>query len=169
MFEVASGQRRTLLGAPTGALLLAIGGLALAGTQGTSSGYRVSIVLELVCSAIALASAVFRARRSDPRRALVSGGEGRRVGSEMQLAVIDQGRGIPADQLAIVFERFAQVETDDARVKGGTGLGLTISRALVHLLGGRIWAESELGQGTTIRLTLPLVHPDEEGSADATD
>lgn len=74
MFEVASGQRRTLLGALTGALLLAIGGLALAGTQGTSSGYRVSIVLELVCSAIALASAVFRARRSDPRRALVSGG-----------------------------------------------------------------------------------------------
>lgn len=87
----------------------------------------------------------------------------------MQLAVIDQGRGIPADQLAIVFERFAQVETDDARVKGGTGLGLTISRALVHLLGGRIWVESELGQGTTIRLTLPLVHPDEKGSADATD
>ncbi|WP_425489950.1 ATP-binding protein [Nocardioides ungokensis] len=67
----------------------------------------------------------------------------------------DHGRGIPADKLESVFERFEQVDSSDARQKGGTGLGLAISRGIVERHGGRIWAESELGAGTTILFTLP--------------
>lgn len=69
--------------------------------------------------------------------------------------VRDEGRGIPSDQLALVFEPFAQVDSSDTREKGGTGLGLTISRAIVERHGGRIWAESREGRGTTMLFTIP--------------
>lgn len=69
--------------------------------------------------------------------------------------VRDQGRGIPADKLALIFERFGQVEADDALAKGGAGLGLTIARSLVEAHGGRMWVESELGRGSTFSFTLP--------------
>ncbi|MCW2791730.1 MAG: Two-component hybrid sensor and histidine kinase regulator, partial [Nocardioides sp.] len=69
--------------------------------------------------------------------------------------VLDQGRGIPADKLESIFERFEQVDSCDARQKGGTGLGLAISRSIVERHGGRIWAESEVGSGTTVLFTLP--------------
>ncbi len=71
------------------------------------------------------------------------------------LAVRDQGRGIPADQLESIFERFHQVEKSDARQKGGTGLGLAISRQIVRLHGGRIWAESN-GTGSTFHVRIPI-------------
>lgn len=71
-------------------------------------------------------------------------------------AVRDTGRGIPADQLESIFERFSQVDASDAREKGGTGLGLAIARDIVEGHGGRIWAESEEGKGTTFSFTLPL-------------
>lgn len=74
---------------------------------------------------------------------------------EVVFSVRDQGRGIPPDKLATIFERFQQVDSSDARQKGGTGLGLTISRGIVERHGGRIWAESEVGAGTTVRFTLP--------------
>ena len=67
----------------------------------------------------------------------------------------DDGRGIPADKLEAIFERFEQVDSSDARQKGGTGLGLAISRGIVERHGGRIWAESEVGVGTTVLFTLP--------------
>ncbi|WP_298513821.1 response regulator, partial [uncultured Nocardioides sp.] len=69
--------------------------------------------------------------------------------------VSDDGRGIPADKLEAIFERFQQVDSSDTRQKGGTGLGLAISKSIVERHGGRIWAESELGVGTTIHFTLP--------------
>lgn len=69
--------------------------------------------------------------------------------------VRDQGRGIPADKLESVFQRFEQVDSSDARQKGGTGLGLAISRGIVEGHGGRIWAESPPGGGTTVAFTLP--------------
>ncbi len=75
---------------------------------------------------------------------------------EALVSVADDGRGIPADQLEAVFERFQQVDASDRREKGGTGLGLAISRAIVDQHAGRIWAESEPGQGATFRFTLPL-------------
>ncbi len=70
--------------------------------------------------------------------------------------VQDQGQGIPSEQLNSIFERFQQVDSSDARKKGGTGLGLTICRKIVEQHGGDIWAESHLGQGSHFYFTIPL-------------
>ncbi|MEA2157000.1 MAG: hypothetical protein QOE11_3140 [Solirubrobacteraceae bacterium] len=75
---------------------------------------------------------------------------------EMIFCVRDEGRGVPADKLESIFERFQQVDSSDSRGKGGTGLGLAICRSIVEQHGGRIWAESAAGQGSTFRFTLPL-------------
>jgi PAS domain S-box-containing protein len=80
-----------------------------------------------------------------------------REDSEVRFDVIDQGRGIPADQLESVFERFGQVDASDSREKGGTGLGLPIARSIIHQHGGRIWAVSRPGEGTRMSFTLPAV------------
>ena len=77
-------------------------------------------------------------------------------GANVLLSVMDEGRGIPPDQLETIFERFRQVDASDHREKGGTGLGLPISRAIIEQHAGRIWAESEPGEGATFRFTLPL-------------
>lgn len=77
-------------------------------------------------------------------------------GAEILLAVIDRGRGIPAEQMEHVFDRFRQVDSSDAREKGGTGLGLAICRSIVHQHGGRIWAAGEVGVGSTFFFTLPV-------------
>jgi len=74
---------------------------------------------------------------------------------EVRFEVRDRGRGIPADFLPHLFERFRQVDSSDTREKGGTGLGLAICRNLVLAHGGRIWAESVEGQGSTFAFTLP--------------
>ena len=72
----------------------------------------------------------------------------------VRFEVRDEGRGIPADKIELVFERFAQVESGDKREKGGAGLGLAICRAIVLQHGGRIWAESKLGAGTLMQFVL---------------
>ncbi len=69
----------------------------------------------------------------------------------------DNGPGIPSDQLESVFEHFRQVDGSDTRQKGGTGLGLAICRGLVDEHGGRIWATSHVGEGTTISFVLPRI------------
>ncbi|WP_213806820.1 response regulator [Granulicella sp. dw_53] len=69
--------------------------------------------------------------------------------------VSDEGRGIPADQLDTIFDRFQQVEPSDARQKGGTGLGLAICRSIVQQHCGSIWAQRNLGPGTTLYVMLP--------------
>jgi signal transduction histidine kinase len=74
--------------------------------------------------------------------------------------VKDEGRGIPKDKLERIFERFEQVDASDAREKGGTGLGLAICRSIVEQHGGRVWAESELGRGSTFCVQLPLAEAD---------
>jgi len=73
----------------------------------------------------------------------------------VQFSVKDQGRGIPANKLESIFDRFQQVDVSDSRQKGGTGLGLAICRAIVEQHGGKIWAESQLGHGSTFYFTLP--------------
>jgi signal transduction histidine kinase len=75
--------------------------------------------------------------------------------SEVVFSVADQGRGIPAEKIALIFEPFEQVDSSDSREKGGTGIGLAICQGIVERHGGRIWAESELGSGTTVHFTLP--------------
>jgi CheY-like chemotaxis protein len=74
------------------------------------------------------------------------------------LSVIDQGRGIPADKLDTIFDRFQQVDASDSRQKGGSGLGLAICRTIVQQHGGQIWAERNSVCGSTFRVVLPL-HP----------
>lgn len=71
--------------------------------------------------------------------------------------VKDQGRGIPADKLEVVFGRFQQVDASDSRAKGGTGLGLAICRSIVQQHGGQIRVESTLGVGSTFSVTLPSI------------
>jgi len=73
---------------------------------------------------------------------------------EVRFAITDEGRGIPPDELEAIFERFHQVSRADAR-KGGTGLGLTITKSIVERHGGHIWVESEVGVGSTFWFTLP--------------
>jgi signal transduction histidine kinase len=74
----------------------------------------------------------------------------------VKLSVIDDGIGIPAANLTRIFERFYQVESHLTRKHGGMGLGLSVSKVMVEMHGGRIWAESEEGKGSTFTILLPL-------------
>jgi len=70
--------------------------------------------------------------------------------------VSDEGRGIPEDKLETIFGRFQQVDASDSRDMGGTGLGLPICRSIIERHGGKIWAESTPGEGSTFFFTLPI-------------
>ena len=85
-------------------------------------------------------------------RVEISGSVGEDV---VEFRVADQGRGIPGDRLERIFNRFEQVDSSDAREKGGFGLGLAISRSLVERSGGRIWATNNPDRGATLHFTLP--------------
>ena len=78
---------------------------------------------------------------------------------EALIEVEDHGRGIPADKLQSIFERFQQVDASDSREMGGTGLGLAICRTIIAQHGGHIWATSTLGKGATFHFTLPTEPP----------
>jgi signal transduction histidine kinase len=89
--------------------------------------------------------------------------EGGRVGltatpadGVLTIAVTDTGVGIAPEDQAAIFEEFRQVGLDDARTQEGTGLGLTLAKKFVELHGGRIWVESQVGQGSTFSFTLPV-------------
>ncbi len=72
------------------------------------------------------------------------------------MTVTDTGQGIPKEELPYIFDAFRQVEGTTTRVHGGFGLGLSIVKQLVTLMGGNVSVESELGQGSTFFITLPL-------------
>ncbi len=76
-------------------------------------------------------------------------------GGRMLFQVRDRGRGIPPEKLESIFERFQQVDVSDSRNNEGTGLGLAICRSIIQQHGGQIWAESELGVGSTFSFLLP--------------
>ncbi|GAB4114687.1 MAG: ATP-binding protein [Roseiflexaceae bacterium] len=77
---------------------------------------------------------------------------------EALFCIQDTGRGVPADDLPHLFERFYRVDKARSRSTGGSGIGLTICKALIEMHAGRIWIESPgIGAGTTVRFTLPLV------------
>jgi hypothetical protein len=73
----------------------------------------------------------------------------------IEFYIKDTGIGIPADRMEAVFERFIQADIADTRAFQGSGLGLTISKSYVEMLGGKIWVESLEGQGSTFYFTLP--------------
>jgi signal transduction histidine kinase len=83
----------------------------------------------------------------------------RRSESEAIIRVIDTGVGIASDELPRIFERFYRVDVSRSRSTGGAGLGLSIVRQLVAAQGGRVWAESAVGVGSTFSFTLPIWEP----------
>jgi len=76
-------------------------------------------------------------------------------GDEVHCAVKDRGKGISAEHLPLIFERFYRADSARDRQTGGAGLGLAIARALIESQGGRISAESVSGSGTVMRFSLP--------------
>ena len=76
---------------------------------------------------------------------------------EVEFSVRDNGPGIPKEDLPRIFERFYRVDRGRSQELGGTGLGLSIVKHLVQAHGGRVWAESQLGVGSTFHFTIPKV------------
>ena len=75
----------------------------------------------------------------------------------LEIKVRDTGRGIPADKLDAIFDKFYQLDTSETRLCGGLGLGLYIAKKFTELLGGKITVESEIGEGSTFTVAIPCV------------
>ena len=82
---------------------------------------------------------------------------GRATDGAFHLSVRDTGPGISAADQAKLFQEFQQADNTITRKKGGTGLGLAISKRIIEMHGGKIWVESQLGQGSTFAFTVPIV------------
>lgn len=82
--------------------------------------------------------------------------EAENISETLVISVKDTGIGIPKEKQEKIFEAFEQVDTSTTRKYGGTGLGLTISKALVEMMGGKIWVVSEIGKGSKFIFTLKL-------------
>jgi len=90
------------------------------------------------------------------------------VPTALRFTITDSGIGIPGEKLGCVFERFTQADSSTTRRFGGSGLGLTICKRLVELMGGRIWAESVPGEGSVFSFVAPFEIWTEPSSGTAT-
>lgn len=86
----------------------------------------------------------------------ISGSDPEQIG-ELEFFVKDTGIGIPKDRQAPIFDRFIQADISDKLALQGAGLGLSISRAYIEMLGGKIWVESEPGEGSVFYFTIPYI------------
>ncbi|MEA3339583.1 MAG: response regulator, partial [Chloroflexota bacterium] len=77
-------------------------------------------------------------------------------GDEVIISVADSGIGIPPDKIDVIFEPFTQADSSTTREAGGTGLGLSITSSFVKMHSGRLWVESEVGEGSTFYMALPI-------------
>jgi CheY-like chemotaxis protein/anti-sigma regulatory factor (Ser/Thr protein kinase) len=82
--------------------------------------------------------------------------------TKVKISVTDTGPGISKKDQEKLFQPFSQVDASPTRKTGGTGLGLSICQQLINMHGGKIWVESEVGQGSTFHFTLPLYHKESE-------
>jgi len=79
----------------------------------------------------------------------------------VQITIADTGYGIPKDDIDHLFQKFYRVDNSATRTIGGTGLGLFISRNIVEMYKGRIWVDSEIGEGSTFYINLPRLSKDQ--------
>lgn len=86
----------------------------------------------------------------------------RKANGDLEVSVSDRGAGIPREELEKVFDKFYR-GSQKRRRPGGTGLGLAICKSIITAHGGRIWAESQIGRGTTFYCTLPIADRDDKG------
>ncbi|RMF92445.1 MAG: response regulator [Nitrospinota bacterium] len=119
------------------------------------------ILVNLIGNAIKFTPAgevnvVVQRETGEAREAGRSSGEGEKV--MLHFIVQDTGIGIPPEKQHMIFEAFTQADSSITRQYGGTGLGLAISAHLVAMMGGRIWVESEVGQGSTFHFTACFAH-----------
>ena len=87
----------------------------------------------------------------------------------LQFYVRDTGIGIPKDRQNVIFERFMHADIEDIEARQGAGLGLTISKAYVEMLGGEIWVDSEEGKGSTFYFTIPYKKDHQNADKEKTD
>ena len=97
-------------------------------------------------------------------RSIVSGGKivlsAEAKNDEVIFTVSDTGIGIPRSDQPRIFERFYRVDAARSREAGGTGLGLSIAKHLIEVHGGRIWVESEVGEGSQFHFSIPVFDPE---------
>lgn len=137
---------------------------AVDGVQAIATQQNIALVITPTCATVwaaadtiiqTLTNLLSNAIKFSPANSVIHLGAERQADNVL-FQVSDQGRGIPADKLETIFGRFQQVDASDSREKGGTGLGLPICRSIIERHGGKIWAESTLGTGSTFFFTLPL-------------